>query len=246
MGKYKSIIFEGKSHPVVRVHIENRVDPPPPNQRDFPIPAPPPAVAKLMERRGDHAVVRAWLEKQTKPYYAAVAQWEKQWAGKARFSSDVEIEMASCRWHGYFMGQPGGKKFSEADLRGAKIGADDVLTLATGATIQGRVDELTADEIRDNRVVLDARIERIVQPKKASLNMRGRKPEYNADEDTAIYSRWEQAQSAGRMAAQAFLEAYQDIFPNKAIKARLILFGHLRDRVRKKRSAVIKRARLKK
>ncbi len=162
MNRMQSVVFEGKPCPVLRVKIENRIDPPPPHQSGFPIPKPPPGVMK----RGQKAV-GAWLEKQMKPYQSAVAEWERRWEGKTRFLNIVEIGMPTCKWRGHFMGQPGGAKFSGAALIGAEILPDGALRLANGKGIRGVVEDLPAIEILANRERLDARGERKIDVSEA-------------------------------------------------------------------------------
>lgn len=167
MSKFKSIIFEGKPHHVVQVKVENKKHPPPPHKSDYPIPATPPGMKKRMEKRGDDKAVRAWLERQLKPYQSALAKWEKQWAEKPRFLHVITVDLLAQRWSGHFMGKPGGPKFSEADLIGSEILQDGALRLTNGKGIRGHVDHLAANEIRDNREILSARDGGVVHPVEA-------------------------------------------------------------------------------
>jgi hypothetical protein len=225
MSKTKSIIFEGKQHSVVRAKVENRIDPPKPNHRDYPLPAPPPDVAKLMEKRGDHKAVRAWLEKQSKPYQYAVAEREKKWAGKTRFFTVISVDLLAYRWRGNFMGMPGGEKFSVADLRGAEILPDGALRLANGKGIHGRVEELTADEIRDNREILSARdggVAHSVAAVATSAEPRKRgRPRRDHDADSKIRKRWQDARAEKAISIEAFLQENPDIFRGMAMPKRL-------------------------
>lgn len=183
MNTLKSVIFEGKPCPVIRCKVENRIDPPPPRQSDYPIPKPPAKIIAQGEPAG-----KLWFEKQLKPYEAARAKWEKDWAGKTRFFVVVEIEMLAQRWRGHFMGPQGGAKLSESDLIGASIRTDNDLIYANGKKgIHGRVEELTAAEIRDNRDILAAREGMAeLKTRKPSPNPRGRKEKYKPEEDARI------------------------------------------------------------
>lgn len=220
MSKFKSIIFEGKPHPVVRVKVENKIHPLPPHQSDFPIPAPPPGVMK----RGKEAV-GAWLEKQLKPYQSALAKWEKQWAGKTRFLHVITVDLLAQRWHGHFMGAPGGSKFSEADLIGSEILQDGALRLTNGKGIRGSVDELTANEIRDNREILSARDGRVVHPVEAvstsaEPRKRGR-PRRDHEADAKIVQRWHDARAEKGISISQFLTEKPDIFRGMAMTKRV-------------------------
>lgn len=215
MSKFNSIIFEGKPHPVVRVKVENKKHPPPPHKSDYPIPATPPGMKKRMEKRGDDKAVRAWLERQLKPYQSALAKWEKQWAEKPRFLHVITVDLLAQRWSGHFMGKPGGPKFSEADLIGSEILSDGALRLVNGKGIRGHVDHLTANEIRDNREILSARDGGVVHPVEAVSTStvsgkRGRPPR-DHEADAKIVKRWHDARAITGISIPTFLTENPDI-----------------------------------
>ncbi len=220
MSKFKSIIFEGKPHPVVRVKVENKIHPLPPHQSDFPIPAPPPGVMK----RGKEAV-GVWLEKQLKRYQSALAKWEKQWAGKTRFLHVITVDLLAQRWSGHFMGQPGGAKFSEAALIGAEILPDGALRLANGKGIHGHVDHLTANEIRDNREILSARDGGVVHPVDAvptsTVSRKRGRPPRDHEADAKIVQRWHDARAEKGISIPQFLTENPDIFRGMAMTKRV-------------------------
>ena len=220
MSKFKSIIFEGKPHPVVRVKVENKIHPLPPHQSDFPIPAPPPGVMK----RGKEAV-GVWLEKQLKPYQSALAKWEKQWAGKTRFLHVITVDLLAQRWHGHFMGKPGGPKFSEADLIGSEILQEGALRLANGKGIHGHVDHLTANEIRDNREILSARDGGVVHPVDAvptsTVSRKRGRPPRDHEADAKIVQRWHDARAEKGISISQFLTEKPDIFRGMAMTKRV-------------------------
>lgn len=225
MSKFKSIIFEGKPHPVVRVKVENKIHPPPPHQSDYPIPATPPGMKKRMEKRGDDKTVRAWLEKQLKPYQSALAKWEKQWAGKTRFLHVITVDLLAQRWSGHFMGKPGGPKFSEADLIGSEILQEGALRLANGKGIHGHVDHLTANEIRDNREILSARDGGVVHPVDAvptsTVSRKRGRPPRDHEADAKIVQRWHDARAEKGISIPQFLTENPDIFRGMAMTKRV-------------------------